>query len=90
MLTVKHEGSVEYQTDHEKRKDGDREEIRTQTVFGEDNALVTRRTSPEYLGAVIVAQGGDNPRVCLDLVRAMCSLTGLTSNKITVLKMKYQ
>lgn len=88
MLTLKNDGFTEYQTDTDERMDGEREEIKTQTVFHQDAALVRYHTLPEYLGAVVVCQGGDSPKVCLELVKAVCSLTGLTSDKITVLKMK--
>ncbi len=88
MLTLKNDGFTEYQTDTDESTDGEREEIKTQTVFHQDTALVRYHTFPEYLGAVVVCQGGDSPKVCLELVKAVCSLTGLTSDKITVLKMK--
>lgn len=88
MLTKKNTGVTEYQTNRETTSDGDREELRTETVFGEDDALVRCQTTPEYLGALVVSQGADRPEVCLNLVRAVESLTGLSSDKITVLKMK--
>lgn len=88
MLTEKNEGRVEYQTDTEEFRNGDQTEIRSETVFGTQDALIRSRTSPDYLGAVIVCEGGDRPEVCLELVNATCALTGLTSDKVTVLKMK--
>jgi len=88
MLTLKNDGHTEYQTDEEYFTDDGREEKRTETVFRSDDALVRYKTYPEYLGAVVLCQGGDDPKVCLKLIDAVCSLTGLTSDKITVLKMK--
>ena len=44
--------------------------------------------SPTYLGAVIVCQGGDSPTVKLAIVEAVSNATGLSADKITVLKMK--
>jgi stage III sporulation protein AG len=43
---------------------------------------------PEYLGALVVAQGADNATVRLELLRAVASLTGLGTDRITVTKMK--
>lgn len=58
------------------------DESRTQT------GLVSQTLMPEYLGAVIVCQGGDQATVRLAVVDAVCDVTGLTADKITVLKMK--
>jgi len=41
-----------------------------------------------YRGAVVVCQGGDNASVRLAVVEAVSNATGLTSDRITVLKMK--
>jgi len=38
-------------------------------------------------GAVIVCEGAKNAGVRLDIIRAVCSYTGFTSDKISVLKM---
>jgi len=43
---------------------------------------------PTYLGAVIVCQGADSASVRLAIVSAVGSVTGLSTDKITVLKMK--
>ena len=88
MVTEKNSGTTEYQTDTQTLLDGERKEQRAETVFGRDEALVIRKSNPEYLGAIIVCEGGDSPQVRLELVKAMCSLTGLASDKISVLKMK--
>lgn len=50
--------------------------------------LVSQVIPPVYLGAVIVCQGGDQAGVQLAVVEAVCDATGLTADKITVLKMK--
>ncbi len=50
--------------------------------------LVSQILPPCYLGAVIVCQGGENPGVKLAVVEAVCDATGLTADKISVLKMK--
>ncbi len=38
-------------------------------------------------GVVVVCRGADDPRVRLDIIRAVISYTGFGSDKITVLKM---
>ena len=43
---------------------------------------------PEYLGALVVAEGADNAAVRLELLRAVAGLTGLGTDRITVAKMK--
>jgi len=40
------------------------------------------------MGAVIVCQGADDPQVRLSIVDAVSKVTGLGSDKISVLKMK--
>ena len=82
-----------YQTDDQELTDGDRRELRqnTVTVSGSDRAqggILTRIVAPVYRGAVVVCQGGDNPAVKLSVVEAVSGATGLPSNRITVLKMK--
>lgn len=58
--------------------DSDREE------FG----LVKQVLSPVYRGAVVVCQGADSASVRLAVVDAVKSVTGLSSDCISVLKMK--
>ena len=55
---------------------------RTQT------GLVSQVLPPVYLGAVVVCEGGDDPVVKLSVVEAVGDATGLSADKITVLKMK--
>lgn len=43
---------------------------------------------PEYAGALVVAEGAGSAEVRLRLTRAVASLTGLSAEKITVVKMK--
>ncbi len=78
-----------YQTDLD-QSDTD---TRRDTVILSDSSrgeagLVRQVNPPIYQGALIVCQGGDSPAVKLAIVQAVMSVTGLTSNQITVLKMK--
>ena len=92
MLTVKNDGEVIYQTDAEESRSETVTETRIQTVFsgtsGKDGALVRQKNGPTYLGAVVLAQGGDSADVQYRLKMALSRLTGLSTEKITVLKMK--
>lgn len=78
-----------YQTD----TDTGNEDFREKTVIisdsgREEQGLLRQTLPPEYLGAIIVCQGGDRPTVKLAIVEAVMDVTGLTSQQITVLKMK--
>lgn len=78
-----------YQTDGQQSADSLRQE--TVILSGsdrEEEGLVRQVNPPVYLGALIVCQGGDNPTVKLSIVEAVMDITGLSSNQITVLKMK--
>jgi len=91
MLTLKNDGLTEYQSDVQTVESGDTMEQKSVTVFrggSQGEALIRRVTAAEYLGAVVISQGADRPEVCLKLVKAVSSLTGLPSNRITVLDMK--
>jgi stage III sporulation protein AG len=54
----------------------------------QQEAVVVRRIYPKYRGALVVAQGADNLTVKLAITQAVAGLTGLGSDKITVIKMK--
>ena len=78
-----------YQTDGQQSADS----LRQETVILSDSdrkqdGLIRQVNPPVYLGALIVCQGGDNPTVKLSIVEAVMDITGLSSNQITVLKMK--
>ena len=91
MLTLQDGGSTEYQTDSQTTARDGSSELRTETVFtggSQGTALVCRVKEPTYRGAVVVSGGAGNAQVRLDLIRAVACATGLTSDKITVLKMK--
>lgn len=65
-------------------------ERRSETVVlgGGTNAqtVVTRTVYPRYQGALIVCEGGGNASVRLALTEAVSALTGLGSDRITVVK----
>lgn len=54
----------------------------------EETGLVKQVLPPEYKGAIVVCQGADQASVRLCVINAVKSVTGLSSDCITVLKMK--
>ena len=82
-----------YQTNEDRNTSNDSEHIRVDTVIitdanREEHGLVRTVTPPVYLGAIIVCQGGDRPSVKLSIVDAVSNVTGISSERISVLKMK--
>ena len=82
-----------FQTDEDLDISNGSERRRINTVIvtdssREERGLVRTVTPPVYLGAIIVCQGGDIPTVKLNIVQAVSSVTGISSERITVLKMK--
>ncbi len=53
-----------------------------------ERVVVTKSCYPGYTGALIVCEGAGNAAVRLSLTQAVSSLTGLTADKITVVKGK--
>ena len=89
LLTEYRGKEIIYQTDSQQSTDSLRQE--TVILAGsdrEEEGLVRQVNPPVYMGALIVCQGGDQPAVKLSIVEAVMDITGLSSNQITVLKMK--
>lgn len=55
---------------------------------GKQEVVVTQRMYPVYQGAVVVCQGAGNSQVRLTVIDAVSVLTGLSSDKISVVKWK--
>lgn len=53
-----------------------------------ENGLIRQVIPERYLGAVVVCQGADQASVRLCVVEAVCIVTGLNANCVTVVKMK--
>ena len=65
--------------------------VKTVTVSGRstgESPVVLYNIYPQYQGALAVVQGADSAGVKLAVTKAISSLTGLGSDKITVVKMK--
>lgn len=65
-------------------------ESKTVTVQSGDGTetVTVKSLYPVYRGALVVCDGADDPQVKLDIVTSVSALTGLGSDKITVVKMK--
>ena len=60
----------------------------TVNTSGRNMPITIKIKHPEYMGAVIVCEGGDNSKIRLELTQAMKSLTGISADNIVVAKMK--
>ena len=93
LLTQAESGETIYQTDDTESTQENGSSLRRETVLVTDGSrqqagLVRQTQAPVYRGAVVVCQGGDTAPVRLAIVEAVAGVTGLPSNRITVLKMK--
>ena len=82
-----------YQSDGDTSSGNNTTSQRSKTVIitNKDKAqigLVKQINPPQYLGAVIICKGADKPTVRLAIVDAVSKITGLSSDKISVIKMK--
>ena len=92
LLTKRTGDETLYQTDITESHDADGSENRSaSTVFsgGSNGVPVVRQiVYGQYQGAVVVCEGADRASVRLELVNAVAGLTGLSADRITVIKMK--
>ena len=93
IRTVAAGEEVVYQTDNDETNTADSSAKNADTVTITDanrnqNGLVRQVNPAVYQGAIIVCEGADNPTVHLAIVDAVSKITGLGTNRISVLKMK--
>ena len=93
LLTQEAGEQTLYQTDEDISTNNDTSDIRRETVILSDGSrgergLIQQVIPPVYRGAIVLCQGADSPSVRLAIVEAVANATGLTSDNITVLKMK--
>lgn len=93
LLTEAEGQKTVYQTDNDvDTSDSSRRQQQKTVIVSDDSrgegGLVRQVNPPTYLGAVVLCQGANRAAVRLAIVEAVASATGLTSDKITVLKMK--
>ena len=94
MLTLKSGPQMQLAENVDREQNGEEESQRSETVTlnhgsgnGED-VYVTNQIYPIYQGALVVCQGADQAAVRLAVTEAVAALTGLSSDKITVVKWK--
>ena len=93
MLTVAQGERTIYQTDSTYAQSDDHTDSRTQTILVTDSernetGLVYQKNPPVYQGAIVLAQGADDPTVKLAIAEAVSDVTGLGVDKISILKMQ--
>lgn len=82
-----------YQTDEDRVLSGDSSSVRGKTITVTDGqrndvGLIRQIKPPTYQGAIVICQGGDDPKVRLAVAEAVSKITGLGTDQIAVLKMK--
>ena len=93
LLTEAEGENILYQTDVTKSQTDSTNDQRQQTVLisGQDRSesgLIRQIEPPVYLGAIVLCQGADSASVRLAITQAVSDATGLSTDKISVLKMK--
>lgn len=89
LLTQETGEQIFYQTDENTTQDSARKDtVLIEDSNREETGLIRKIRSPIYRGAVVLCQGADNASVRLSVMEAVKSVTGLTSDRITILKMK--
>ena len=82
-----------YQTDSDIDSSGEGSNAKIETVIvsnsqRNETGLVTQINPPTYLGAIVVCEGADSAMVRLAITQAVEKITGLSTDRICVLKMK--
>lgn len=82
-----------YQLNEDLDTQADGRAVRRDTVIvnGEnrlETGLIRQINPPSYQGAIVACQGADSPKIRLAIVQAVASVTGLGTDRITVLKLK--
>lgn len=93
LLSIAKGEQIMYQTNESLGIDSDSEKEDIDTVIITDsernqNGLIHQINPPSYMGAIIVCQGADDPAVKLSITEAVSKITGLKTNRISVLRMK--
>jgi len=92
MLTVAEGKKTLYQYDEE-GSHSEQGTFQKDTVIITDSqrgqsGLIQQIIAPKYQGAIVICQGADYASVRLAIVDAVSKITGLSTDKISVLKMK--
>ena len=93
VLTVAAGEEVIYQTNEDHTTNDSAVTRRSETVVISDNdrnetGLIKNKNAPVYRGALVVCDGADTASVALAMVDAVSKVTGLSTDRISVLKME--
>ncbi len=93
LLTLDKGEKTIYQSDSDISEQESEKTTRITTITVTDaqrnqKGLVQQINPPTYLGAIVVCQGADSAKVKFAVIQAVSGVTGLGSDKISVLKMK--
>ena len=85
VLTLKDNGRQVYARD---TRTDQREQTGTTVIIsrgsGVEQPVDVQRFTPTFQGALVVCPGGGDPKVRLQLTQAICALTGLSTEKISI------
>ena len=89
LLTEQQGQRIQYQYDEDEQEgERHRKTILIQGAGREEAGLIRQVDPPTYQGAIVLCQGADRASIRLDIINAVSSVTGLGSDRITVLKME--
>ncbi len=83
--------SVRMQENGEISDTNEEKDVKPQMVSegsGKESALLIKQLTPKFCGALVVCDGADDVTVRAQITEAVISLTGLSSDRISVIKMK--
>lgn len=87
VLTLRNDGEKIYAQDIQKESSGKSSNTTVTVGSGSSEQVIEiQQLYPQFQGALVVCEGGDNPNVQLKLTQAVSALTGLGSDCITVCK----
>jgi stage III sporulation protein AG len=93
LLTCEEGAQTVYQTDMQSESGEKELSEHSQTVLisdgnGGEKGLVMQTIPQTYRGAIVLSRGADVPSVCLAIIEAVANVTGLGTDRVSVLKMK--
>ena len=93
MLTISKGEQTIFQTNTSQSGTDQNSNYKSDTVITtnssrNESGLISRIDPAKYLGAIVICQGADRPAVRLAVIEAVGKVTGLSSDRICVLKMK--
>ena len=85
VLTLKDDGKYVYAQDiNTDQREQSRKTVLVGQGGGGEQPIPVQRFSPVFQGALAVCPGGGDPGVRLQLTGAICALTGLSTERITI------